>query len=346
MIVVMQEQASETLIQDVVAYLVANGIRVHRLNGLHTALGAIAPHAQAPVAARTATMPGVRDVLQVATPYELANRVCQPAGTFIPLGASMVGGGEVVVMAGPCSVESEAQIFALAAAVRKAGARVLRGGAFKPRTSPYSFQGLGAPGLQLLAAAAHQEGLSCVSEVMDVRQIDLVARHADILQLGARNMQNYVLLRELGALRKPVLLKRGASATIDEWLLAAEYVLAGGNTRVMLCERGIRSFDTHTRHTLDLSAIQTVKRLSHLPVIVDPSHGTGCRDQIAPMSRAAIAAGADGLLIEVHGDPDRALSDGAQSITPSQFAGLMDELRLIAAAVGRTMESHCEALAL
>ncbi len=346
MIIVMHEQATEALIERVVTCLLDNGIRVHRLDGLRTALAAIGADAQAPVAARIATMPGVREVLRVAAPYELASRVCQPVGSFIQVGASVIGSDEFVVMAGPCAVESEAQIFSVAAAVRKAGARVLRGNACGPTTSPYGAPGLGARALQLLAQAAHHEGLTCVSEVVDIRHVELVARYADILQLGARSMQNFVLLRELGTIRKPVLLMRGEWATIEEWLLAAEYVLSGGNPLVMLCERGIRTFDTPAGNTLDLSAVQTVKRLSHLPVIVDPSHGTGCRHQVAPMSRAAIAAGADGLLIEVDDGRDRAATASAQSIAPAELAELMDDLRLIAPTVGRTMQSHYEALAL
>ena len=240
-------------------------------------------------------------------------------------------------MAGPCSVETEEQIAAAAAAVKKAGAKILRGGAFKPRSSPYSFQGLGEDGLRMMRAAADAEGLKGVSEVMDVSQIELVADYADILQVGARNMQNYTLLRELGKARTPVLLKRGIAATIEEWLLSAEYVLAGGNTDVILCERGIRTFESYTRNTLDISAIPVIQKLSHLPIIADPSHGTGLRDKVAPMARAAIAAGADGLIIEVHPDPDHALSDGAQSIFPPQFDRLMAELRIIAPAIGRSI---------
>jgi 3-deoxy-7-phosphoheptulonate synthase len=238
-------------------------------------------------------------------------------------------------MAGPCSAESEEQVFSAAAAVKRAGAKVFRGGAFKPRSSPYSFQGLGEEGLRMLRAAANQENLKLVSEVMDVSQIDLVGRYSDIYQVGARNMQNYTLLRELGRTRKPVLLKRGIAATIEEWLLSAEYVLAGGNPEVILCERGIRTFESYTRNTLDISAIPVIKKLSHLPIVVDPSHGTGRRDKVAPMARAAVAAGCDGLIIEVHCNPDKALSDGAQSMFPAQFDRLMAELRIIAPAIGR-----------
>jgi 3-deoxy-7-phosphoheptulonate synthase len=240
-------------------------------------------------------------------------------------------------MAGPCSVESESQVRAAAAAVRRAGAKILRGGAFKPRSSPYSFQGLGEEGLRLLRWAADEQNMKVVSEVMDLSQLEVMDKYVDILQVGARNMQNFSLLRELGTLRRPVLLKRGISATIEEWLLSAEYVLAGGNTEVILCERGIRTFESYTRNTLDISAIPIVKTLSHLPIIADPSHGTGLRDKVTPMARAAVAAGADGLIIEVHCDPDHALSDGAQSLFPAQFDRLMAELRIIAPAIGRSI---------
>ena len=253
-------------------------------------------------------------MVRVSEPYKLASRAFRPEGTVVAVGDVRVGSDEVIVMAGPCSAETEQQVTETAAAVEEAGAKILRGGAFKPRSSPYSFQGLGEAGLQMLAAAARQFDLKLVSEVMDLTQIALVDRYADIFQVGARNMQNFTLLRELGRTSKPVLLKRGISATIEEWLLSAEYILSGGNSEVILCERGIRTFENYTRNTLDLSAIPVVRRLSHLPVIVDPSHGTGRSDNVAPMARAAVAAGADGLIVEVHCDPDRALSDGAQSL--------------------------------
>ena len=241
------------------------------------------------------------------------------------------------MMAGPCSAETEEQVNTTAAAVRKAGAKIFRGGAFKPRSSPYSFQGLGEEGLRLLRDASRAENLKLITEVMDLSQIELIDRYADIFQVGARNMQNFTLLRELGHVRKPVLLKRGISATIEEWLLSAEYVLSGGNTDVILCERGIRTFETATRNTFDISAIPVVRKLSHLPIVADPSHGAGRRDMVVPMARAAVAAGADGLIIEVHCDPDHALSDGAQSLFPSQFDRLMAELRIIAPAIGRSI---------
>jgi len=282
-------------------------------------------------------MEGVKEAHRIASPYKLASRNFKPGGTVVKIGGVWIGGERVVVMAGPCSVESREQIDCVAAQVARAGASVIRGGAFKPRSSPYSFQGLGAEGLRMLRAAADRNGLLVVSEVMDQTQIPLVAEYSDIVQVGARNMQNFNLLRELGKLRKPVLLKRGIAATIEELLLSAEYIMAGGNYDVILCERGIRTFETYTRNTMDISAIPVVQKLSHLPIVADPSHGTGRRDKVAPMARAAVAAGADGLLIEVHPDPDRALSDGAQSLRPEQFEELMGQLRMIATAVGRTI---------
>jgi 3-deoxy-7-phosphoheptulonate synthase len=283
-------------------------------------------------------MDGVHEVLRISSPYKLASRTYKPDDTVITIGDVRIGGDEVIVMAGPCSAENEKQVRATAAAVRRAGAKIFRGGAFKPRSSPYSFQGLGEEGLRLLRDAAKSEGMALVSEVMDISQIALIEKYCDIFQVGARNMQNFTLLRELGMrTRKPVLLKRGISATIEEWLLSAEYVLSGGNTDVILCERGIRTFETATRNTFDISAIPVVKKLSHLPVVADPSHGAGRRDMVAPMARAAVAAGADGLIIEVHCDPDHALSDGAQSMFPAQFDRLMAELRIIAPAIGRSI---------
>lgn len=280
-------------------------------------------------------MPGVKEAHRIVSPYKMASRHFRPNGTVIRIGNVEIGGSKLIAMAGPCSVETEEQIEASAAVVAAAGAQVIRGGAFKPRSSPYSFQGLGEKGLQILRAAADRNGLLVVSEVMDVVQIPLLARYADILQVGARNMQNFNLLRELGNVRKPVLLKRGIAATIEELLLSAEYILSGGNYEVILCERGIRTFETSTRNTMDIAAIPVLRRLTHLPVIADPSHGTGKRDYVVPMARAAIAAGADGLLIEVHPDPDHALSDGAQTLRPDQFSELMKQVRAIAAAMGR-----------
>lgn len=285
---------------------------------------------------RLEALPGVQEVIHVSKPYKQVSREWKPEPTVVRLaGGLAIGGDEVVVMAGPCSVESEQQIIAAAIQVREAGATILRAGAFKPRSSPYSFQGLGVEGLQLLARARAETGLLIVTEAMDAEEADLVAEVADIIQVGARNMQNYSLLKKVGRLDKPVLLKRGLSATIQELLLSAEYILAEGNANVILCERGVRGFDSATRNLFDLSAIPVVKTASHLPIVADPSHGTGHRDMVTPMARAAVAAGADGLLVEVHPNPDRALSDGAQSLYPEQFARLMKETRLIAEAIGR-----------
>ena len=337
MVVVMEERASEEQIQRVIAHLVENQFDVHRSTGqLRSVLGAVGG-IRSFDARLIEVMDGVHEVMRITEPYKLASRTFRPENTTVSLGDVRVGGDEVIVMAGPCSVETEEQIAGAATAVKKAGAKVLRGGAFKPRSSPYSFQGLGEAALRLIRAAADAEGLKVASEVMDVGQIELVSRYADILQVGARNMQNYSLLRELGRSGTPILLKRGISATIEEWLLSAEYLLSGGNPNVILCERGIRTFESYTRNTMDISAIPVVQKLSHLPIIADPSHGTGLRDKVAPMARAAIAAGADGLIIEVHPDPDHALSDGAQSIFPAQFDRLMAELRIIAPAIGRSI---------
>lgn len=337
MVVVMNENASESQIQAVVARLVDLSFNVHRSTGVNqTVLGAIGDKRGIDLRLFE-LMDGVHEVVRVTEPYKLASRAFHPQDTVIKLGNVEIGGDAVVVMAGPCAVESEEQLAAIAVRVKKAGAAFLRGGAFKPRSSPYSFQGLGEDALKLLRRAADREGLLVVSEVMEVNQVPLVAEYVDLLQVGARNMQNFNLLRELGKIRKPVLLKRGLAATIEETLMAAEYIMAGGNSQVVLCERGIRTFENATRNTLDISAIPVVKKLSHLPIVVDPSHGTGRRDKVAPMARAAVAAGADGLLIEVHHDPDNALSDGAQSIYPDQFETLMNELRLIAGVIGRRL---------
>src|SRR5438093_5104743 len=319
MVVVMEELASEAQIEQVVARLVEMGMAVHRSTGVtRTVLGAVGQGQ--PDTGLIEVLDGVHEVVRMSEPFKLASRTFKPDDTAIMSGDVRIGGDEVIVMAGPCSAENEGQVRAAAAAVRKAGAKVYRGGAFKPRSSPYSFQGLGEEGLRLLRDAASAENLKLVTEVMDLSQIELIDRYADMFQVGARNMQNFTLLRELGHVRKPVLLNRGISATIEEWLLSAEYVLSGGNTEVILCERGIRTFETATRNTLDIAAIPIVQKLSHLPVVVDPSHATGRRDKVAPVARAAIAAGADGLLIEVHCDPDHALSDGAQSMFPGPLA--------------------------
>jgi 3-deoxy-7-phosphoheptulonate synthase len=338
MVVVMQEGATEDQIQRVINRLMDMGFDIHRSTGArHTVLGAVGAKVDFDVR-DIELQDGVEEVLRISAPYKLASRHFRPEGSLIQLGKGVIVGGQhVVMMAGPCSVESEAQIEMIADHVAKLGVRVLRGGAFKPRSSPYSFQGLGREGLELMRRAADKHDMLVVSEVMDQTQIPLMLDYVDILQVGARNMQNYNLLKELGKIGKPILLKRGISATIEELLLSAEYIMAGGNYDVVLCERGIRTFESATRNTLDISAIPVIKKLSHLPIIVDPSHGTGRRDKVAPMARASVAAGADGLLIEVHHDPERALSDGAQALYPDQLAQLIKELQIIAPAVGRTV---------
>jgi 3-deoxy-7-phosphoheptulonate synthase len=303
------------------------GKSTHRLGELETLRGA----------------PGVEEIIHVSHPFKLAARSFRPNGSKITIGKGVeIGGSELIVAAGPCAVESECQIVEIAELVARAGAKLLRGGAFKPRTSPYSFQGLGEKGLSLLREAADRYGLLVVTEVMDTSQVEIMLPYVDMMQVGSRNMQNYHLLRALGGISKPVLLKRGMSATIEELLLSAEYIMAGGNYDVVLCERGIRTFDTYLRNTMDIAAIPVIKQLSHLPVLADPSHGTGRRDHVSPVARAAVAAGADGLIVEVHSDPDRALSDGAQSVYPHQFARLIAELHGIAPAVGRHLGSSAD----
>ncbi|HWE49287.1 MAG TPA: 3-deoxy-7-phosphoheptulonate synthase [Bryobacteraceae bacterium] len=337
MLVVMQQGATEAQIEKIIQRLVEDGFDVHKSTGvIHTVLGGVGGREDFDTGV-VALMEGVKEVHRIVSPYKLASRGFKPAGTIVKIGNVEIGGGKVVVMAGPCSVESRDQIERAADIVADGGASVIRGGAFKPRSSPYSFQGLGEEGLKLMRDAADRRGLLVISEVMDASQIPLLAAYSDILQIGARNMQNFNLLRELGKLRKPVLLKRGISATIEELLLSAEYILSGGNYEVILCERGIRTFETYTRNTMDISAIPAVQKLSHLPMVADPSHGTGRRDLVPAMARASVAAGADGLLMEVHHDPDHALSDGAQSLYPHQYAELMNQLRIIATAVGRTI---------
>jgi len=338
MIVAMQDSATEDQIQAVIDHLVTLGFEVHRSTGARqTVLGAVGARPEVDIALFE-VLPGVQEVHRISSPYKLAGRSFRPEGTIVKLPNGIeVGGKEVIVMAGPCSVESREQIFLVAQQVAEAGARVLRGGAFKPRSSPYSFQGMGEEGLKLLREAGEKHGLLVISEVMEISQIPVMLPYIDIFQVGARNMQNFNLLRELGKVRKPVLLKRGIAATIEELLLSAEYIMAGGNYEVILCERGIRTFETYTRNTMDISAIPIVHKLSHLPMTADPSHGTGRRDKVPPMARASVAAGADALLIEVHSNPDKALSDGAQSLFPAQFTSLMGELRVIAPAVGRSV---------
>jgi 3-deoxy-7-phosphoheptulonate synthase len=338
MVIVMEPSATEEQIQKVIESLVEVGYDVHRSTGVtHTVLGAVGvPHR--PVDPQAIELiPGVREVVKISEPYKLVGRTFKAQDTVVDVAGVPIGGAEVIVMAGPCSVESQAQVETAARAVQAAGARVLRGGAYKPRTSPYSFQGLGEEALRWMRAVADETGMAVISEIMDPRTLETMLRYVDCLQVGARNMQNFDLLKELGRVRRPVLLKRGMSATIEEWLLSAEYVLAGGNGQVVLCERGIRTFESATRNTLDISAIPVVKKRSHLPIVVDPSHGTGRRDKVIPMARAAVAAGADGLLIEVHPDPERALCDGAQSLFPEQFERLMSELRIIAPVLGRSL---------
>lgn len=338
MVVVMQEGATEEQVQHAISKLMEMGFDIHRSTGAnHTVLGAVGSKRDFDTR-DIELLDGVEEVLRISAPYKLASRAFRPEGSIVHFGPGVaVGGKQVVVMAGPCSVESAEQIDTIASLLSTLGVRVLRGGAFKPRSSPYSFQGMGEQGLELMRGAADKYKMLVVSEVMDQTQIPMVVEYVDVVQVGARNMQNYNLLKELGKISKPVLLKRGISATLEELLLSAEYIMSGGNYNVVLCERGIRTFESYTRNTLDVSAIPVIQKLSHLPIIADPSHGTGRRDKVSPMARAAVAAGADGLLLEVHHEPEKALSDGAQSLFPAQFEKLMGELRLIAPAVGRTI---------
>jgi 3-deoxy-7-phosphoheptulonate synthase len=340
MIIVMRPQAAEAELDAVTALIAALELAAHVSKGAErTIVGVVgAPADKETLLAQFAQLDGVESVVPISRSYKLVSREARPERTVVRLPQGVTFGGETLaVCAGPCSVESREQLETTAAAVARAGANVLRGGAFKPRTSPYAFQGLGEEGLKFLRAAADRHGLAVVTEVLDPRDVELVARHSDVLQIGARNMQNFSLLREAGGARKPVLLKRGIAATIEEWLMAAEYVYAAGNHDVVLCERGIRSYDPQTRNLLDLSAVPLVQGLSHLPIIVDPSHGTGIRSLVAPMSLAAVAAGADGLIVEVHPNPAAAFSDGPQSLTLPNFAELMERLRAVAAAVGRSL---------
>lgn len=323
--------------QRVMARLEREGFKVHLSRGVErVVIGAIGDKTRLK-AETLAAMPGVEKVVPVLHPYKLAGRDFHPEDTIVPVGDLLIGGDQIQIIAGPCAVESREQLLETAMAVKDAGATMLRGGAFKPRSSPYTFQGLALKGLEYLAEAREVTGLPVVTEITDSSLIKEMAAAADVLQIGSRNMQNFALLQAVGRVQKPVLLKRGLSATIEEWLLAAEYILAEGNDKVILCERGIRTFETYTRNTLDLSAVPAIKHLSHLPILVDPSHGTGRRNMITPMARAALAAGADGLLIEVHPNPQEALSDGPQSLTPREFARMMEEIRSIITAVGRKM---------
>ena len=338
MIVAMLERATEEQIDAVIDAMVEAGVGVHRTTGaMQTILAGVGPTANVDLN-KFEVMPGVMHVHRISSPYKLAGRGWRPEGTVVAFRNGVtVGGQQMVVMAGPCSIENREQIFETARRVKGAGGTFLRGGAFKPRSSPYAFQGLGIPGLEVMREAADAHGLLVVSEVMEIAQIEPMLPYVDLFQLGARNMQNFNLLRELGQARKPVLLKRGIAATIEEMLLASEYILAGGNYDVILCERGIRTYETATRNTMDISAIPVVKKLSHLPIVGDPSHGTGRRDMVAPMARAAVAAGADGIIVEVHPNADKAASDAAQTLYPDQLDQLMGELKLIATAVGRTI---------
>ncbi len=335
MLVVMKPHATQAEIDAVVERIRSLGLTPHAIPGAQRVAIGVTGNRGALDAEGFATMPGVADAIRVSQPFKLVSREVKEEDTVIDVGGARIGGKALAVMAGPCSVESREQLLEAARAVKAAGATFLRGGAFKPRTSPYEFQGLAEEGLKLLALAREETGLKVVTEVMDAETLPAVAEYADVLQIGARNMQNFSLLKQVGALQKPVLLKRGPSATLKEWLMAAEYVLSRGNYQVALCERGIRTFETMTRNTLDLNAVPVLKALTHLPVMVDPSHGIGLRPHVPAMARAAVAAGADGLIVEVHPRPEKALSDGHQSLTPAEFEDLMRQVRVIAGAVGR-----------
>jgi len=356
MIVVMKSHCSEESIEHVLAFLENHGLSGHPSRGVERTiigvLGAVGPTGtpgsiggiNPALGEALESFADVESVLRVSKPYKLASREFHPEDTIVAIptpcvseGAVHIGASAVVIMAGPCTVESEKQLMTTALAVRKEGATILRGGAFKPSTSPYGFRGMGEEGLKLLAKARAEFGLAVITEVMTPADVPMVCEYADILQIGTRNMQNYMLLDEVGRVEKPVVLKRGMSATIEEWLLAAEYVLSQGNRNVILCERGIRTFEKMTRNTMDISAIPLIKRLSHLPIISDPSQGTGRRDLVIPLSLASVAAGTDGLLVEVHPNPDEALKDGAQSLTLEQFQGLMPQIQSVAHAIGRTI---------
>jgi len=335
MVIIMEKDVNEKLIEQTIEKLSGQGFDIHRSTGVeHTVLGVIGDTSKLDVR-DLQVMPGVVEAYRISAPYKQVSREFQHSNSIIKVKDIKIGGEESVIIAGPCSVESREQTFTIAGMVAAAGAKILRGGAFKPRSSPYSFQGMGEEGLQILREAADQNGMAVVTEVMDKEQLPLVCEYTDIIQVGARNMQNFTFIKALGKVDKPIFLKRGMAATIEEWLMAAEYILAGGNRNVIFCERGIRTFETYTRNTFDISAIPIVHKLSHLPVFGDPSHGTGLRDKVIPMARAAIAAGADGLMIEVHHEPDKALSDGAQSLYPNQFDELMDQIRVIADVIGR-----------
>jgi len=337
MIIVMEKHTADQNIERVTADLVRRGFDVHRSTGSDQTVLGVVGRVDTLDTREFELFDGVQEVVRVSEPYKLSSRTFRREKTVVTARGVAIGGDRVVVMAGPCTIENEHQVFETARRVARAGARVLRGGAYKPRTSPYAFQGMGVEGLKLLRAAADETNMATISEVMEISQIEGMLPYVDILQVGARNMQNFNLLSALGQIRKPILLKRGMSATIQEWLLASEYIMSGGNYDVILCERGIRTFETYTRNTLDISAIPVIDKLSHLPIIADPSHAVGRRDKVMPLARAIVAAGADGLLIEVHHDPEKAVCDGPQSLYPDQFTRLMDELRIIVPAVGRTL---------
>jgi len=344
MLIVMKAAATDEQVRAVCEKVEGLGLRAHPMPGAtRTAVGITGNKSDI----ETATfdeMPGVQEVIHVSKAYKLVSREVKDDKTVVrfPHADASVGGSEVAVIAGPCAIESREQAFAAAERIARAGAKFFRGGAYKPRTSPYAFQGLGEEGLRIMAEVRDHFGLAIVTEAVDNESLDLVEKYADVIQIGARNMQNFSLLKRAGRARKPVLLKRGMSATLDEFLMAAEYIMSEGNYQVILCERGVRTFADHTRNTLDLSVVPAVQRLSHLPIIVDPSHGTGKRNKVTPLSRAAVAVGADGLIVEVHPDPEKAMSDGAQSLFPDQFDQLMHEVRQIAAVLGRSVAKPIE----
>ena len=337
MIVVLEKNVKEEQLKNIIKHLEDSGFKVHQSSGEErTILGAIGVQPNFDTR-KIKILEGVEEVYRITDPFKMASRSFKPQNTVIKVGNIEIGSNEVLVIAGPCSVESEEQVMTIAEIVKKGGAKILRGGAFKPRSSPYSFQGLGEDGLKFLRKAADENGLLVITEVLENSMIDLIYKYTDIFQVGARNMQNYSLLKELGSAKKPVMLKRGLSATVEDWLMSAEYILSNGNPDVFLCERGIRTFETYTRNTFDISAIPVVHKRSHLPVFADPSHATGLRDKVIPMARAAVAAGADGLMIEVHHDPEKALSDGPQALLPEQFEEMMKQVKSIANVIGRIM---------
>ena len=337
MIVVLEKNISDALLKNIIKHLEDYGFAIHKSAGEEKMiLGAIGVQPNFDTR-KIKILEGVEEVYRITEPFKLASRSFKQSNTLIQIKDIVIGGNEVNMIAGPCSVESEEQIMTIAELVKKNGVKILRGGAFKPRSSPYSFQGMGEEGLKLLRKAADAFGLLVITEVLENSMIDLIYKYTDIFQVGARNMQNYSLLKEIGSAKKPVMLKRGLSATVEDWLMSAEYILSNGNPDVFLCERGIRTFETYTRNTFDISAIPVVHKRSHLPVFADPSHATGLRDKVIPMARAAVAAGADGIMVEVHNDPEKALSDGPQALLPDQFEEMMLQVKMIAKVIGRTM---------